>query len=124
MFSILRWESMGALGGQPGPNRDCATLRKQGVEIPVKLNHLGRYVLSAAASGKDSSKSADGTPFSAFRFGRAPLMTRPNSPSGILRLSYEEDGLYRSYPPRAPSACMAFTLREATVGFCQIPRKS
>ena len=50
--ALLRLGALVALGGQFDSHRDAASLRKRGVDIPLELNGVGHYVLSAASLGK------------------------------------------------------------------------
>ena len=90
---------VGSLGGQLDSLREILTLRKREVDIPLKLNHTGRYATSVVVFGERHSQSAKGPTFPASFFEWAFAKKRPNLSDGGLHLPYSKDGLYRLEPP-------------------------
>ena len=49
--ALSRRGALEPLGGQLDVSRDILTLRMRGLDIPLKVNRMGPYILSVAVSG-------------------------------------------------------------------------
>ena len=92
------------------------TLRKQGLDILLKVNRTRHYVLSIVAMAEGLPSANKGPPSSDPYFEWAFTMKRPSLPDGGLHLPHSVDGLYRFEPPNTFSACKAVTLVDAMDG--------
>ena len=122
--TLLRRGELEARGGQSDFTCDVLSCRKQGVDIPLEVNHLGLYVVSAATLGDGSSRSGSGPHFAASYSGWAFVEKRPNLPTGGFQSPPTEGGLYRPEPPQTFSACNAVTRRRASSGRLSDPKKA
>ena len=89
---------------------DVSTLRNQGLEVHLKVNQLGYYVLSVVAFGDEPRRSGRGPKLAASYFERAFVRKRPDLSDVGLYSSLTEDGLYRFVPLRTSPVCGAVTL--------------
>ena len=98
----LRWTrtfqrkgAMEALGGEPDFLRGSLNLRRQGAQIPLRVNRVGRNILSAVDLRADPSRGASKCPEASASFSHL-VQKIPNMSDGGLHLPYTPDGLYRS----------------------------
>ena len=98
-------------------------IRGHGVDIPLKVNEIGRYVPRVVASGEWPSCADRGPKLAALYFEWALLENRPDLSNGGLHLPVSEDGLYRFGPTRVFSASTAVALGGALDGCASGPRK-
>ena len=98
--ALLRKGALEKLGAQLDFPRDLLTLNNQGVRIPLRLNRIGPYILSAVNFEKDPSRKARGPAVSASYYEWVLTNRRPNLSTGGLQLPYKGDGLSQFEPPR------------------------
>ena len=97
--ALLRKGALVALGGQLDFPRDGLALRKQGVQIPRRMNTTGHYILCVFDFGKDASGKVRGPVASASYFVLASTEKRRDLPNGGHQLPYAEDGSNPFEPP-------------------------
>ena len=61
--ALLREVALEDLGAQLEFPRKISTLRERGAYIPLKLNRMGHYALSAVSFGEERSRSVKGPTF-------------------------------------------------------------
>ena len=81
--ALLRKGALKALGGQPDFPRD----------VPLKVNNIGRYILSVVAFGEGRSSKTKSPTFRASYSGSAFSEQRPSVSCGGFRVPYAEEGL-------------------------------
>ena len=111
--ALLRKGVLGSLGGQLDFERDILSIRTHGVNVPLNVNEMGRYVLSAVEFGKGPPYWAR-VPVWAASYSEWPISEkRPDLSVGGLRLPLGESGLLRFVPPKEFSTCAAATSGDA-----------
>ena len=120
--ALLRKGAMEAPGWRLDFLRGPLTLRRQGVQIPLRMNRVGRDILSAVDSRGDPSGRAPKRPEAAASFFRL-VQKFPDLSDGGLHLSYMPGGLYRFETPLAFPPCKAFSLGDAREGSLTGPEK-
>ena len=100
--ALLRTGALEALGGQLGCARNVLTLGEMGVDVPLKVNGMGRFVLSPGLFGMGRKKSARGPTHWASYFFLAFPKKRPNFPRADCAFVMRGMACIGSIP-RAPS---------------------
>ena len=101
--AVLCKGALEALGGQLDFERDILTIRRHGVDIPLSVNGMGHYALSAVAFGTGPSCGDRRPNLAASNFEWALLEKRPDLSAGGLHLSVGSatwrSGCFVSFPP-------------------------
>ena len=98
--ALLRRGVLGSLGAQLDFERDILSIRTHGVNVPLNVNEMGRYVLSTVEFGKGPPYWAR-VPVWAASYSEWPISEkRPDLSVGGLRLPLGESGLLRFVPPK------------------------
>ena len=121
--ALLGRGAMGALRGQLDFPRDALALRRRGAAIPLRVNRMGRFTLSAVDFGKGESRKVRSPVVSASYPGRASAKKRPNLSNGGLHLPNTNDGSCHFGAPSAFPACKAVALGDASGGCLSDPRR-
>ena len=105
---------MEALGGQ-------LDFLRGSLNLPLRVNRVGHYILGAVDFRKDQSRNAPKYPEASASF-TCVAYKYPNLSSGGPHLPYTPDGLYSFETPLTFAACEAVTLGDATNGSLAAPR--
>ena len=99
------------------------TLGTRGIEIPLKVNAMGHYILSVMDFPLGVRRVDSAPQLSASFLEWEPPRPRPNLDHGGICLPFTDEGLCSFSPPRTFSACKTVTLGDAREGNNSDPRK-
>ena len=92
--ALLRQGAKEALGGLSDFLRGSLKLHRQWVQIPLRVNRAGHYILGVVDCREDSSRRVSKCPEASASF--LHLVRKfPDFSDGCLHLLYAPDGLYR-----------------------------
>ena len=121
--ALLCKGALEALAGQLDFARNTLTLGTKGIEIPLKVNEMGHYILSVIDFPSGVHRADSVAQFSASFLEWGPPRPRPNLEHGGICLPFTDDGLCSFSPPGSFSACKAVTLGDAREGNNSDPKK-
>ena len=97
--ALLCKGALGALAGQLDFARETLTLGSRGIEIPLKVNDLGHYILSVDDFPAAPPSLGAESLFSASFLEWGPPRQRPNLEHGGICLPFTEEVLCSFAPP-------------------------
>ena len=113
--ALLRKGAVEVLGGLSDLFRGSLLFRRQGAQIPLRVNTAGRCILSVVDFRKGLSGSASKRP-EASASPAYLVHKRPNLPNGGLHVPYTPEDIYRFETPRTFAACKAVIPRNVRGG--------
>ena len=102
------------LGGESDCSRNCLHLGGPGVQVPLRSNAAGPYVLSVASFGRGGGAAATGPTLQAVsRFSRDADVLRPSMSKGGVSSPVSEDGPCQLEAPRNFEVCKTASRKDA-----------
>ena len=121
--ALLRKSALEASGAQLDFETDVLSLMRHGAKVPLEVNGMGHYILSAVEFGKGPPCSDRRPNLAASYFEWSFLDKRPDLSDGGLHLPLVESGLLCFVLPKDFSACAAVTLGDARDNSISDPKK-